>query len=95
MRNPIHPIVSDELYNTLIQLNLLNTKKIRDFEIKRYYRFLRDTGVKSGEAIERILDYYPYLQFDTIRKIIYTVKLPEEVVETPIRYQKSPRQTPW
>lgn len=89
MRNPIHPIVSDELYNTLIKLNLLNKKKIRDFEIKRYYRHLRDSGVRSGDAIERIIAFYPYLQFDTVRKIIYTVKLPEEVVETPIKFKKT------
>ena len=89
MRNPMHPIVSDELFNTLCQLNLLNKKKIRDFEIKRYYRHLRDTGIRSGEAIDRILDHYPYLQFDTVRKIIYTVKLPEEVVEAPIQFRKN------
>lgn len=83
MRNPISPLISDELYQTLNNLNLLNEKVIRDFEIKRYYRHLRNQGVRSAEAIESILEFYPYLQFDTVRKIIYSVKLPEEVKGMP------------
>lgn len=77
--NPIRSIVSDELYEKLVELNLLNQKVLRDFEIKRRYMELRDEGQKSAEAIESILESYPYLQFDTVRKIIYSVKLPEEI----------------
>ena len=79
MNNPIHQILSDELYNTLVELNLLNHKVLRDFQIKRSYQQLRDDGMRSADAIEAILEEYPYLQFDTIRKIIYSVKLPEEL----------------
>lgn len=79
MMNPIRSIVSDELYEKLVELNLLNQKVLRDFEIKRRYMELRDEGQKSAEAIESILESYPYLQFDTVRKIIYSVKLPEEI----------------
>ncbi len=79
MTNPIHQIVSDELYSTLVQLNLLNKKVLRDFQIKRRYLELRHAGQRSADAIECILDEYPYLQFDTVRKIIYSVKLPEEL----------------
>lgn len=35
--------------------------------------------MENAEAIEEILEAYPYLQFDTVRKIIYSVKLPEEI----------------
>ena len=79
MINPIHQIVSDELYATLVELNLLNKKVLRDFQIKRRYLELRHDGFRSADSIERILDEYPYLQFDTVRKIIYSVKLPEEL----------------
>ena len=79
MSNPIYQILSDELYGTLVKLNLLNKKVIRDFQIKRRYLELRNAGMKSADAIESILDEYPYLQFDTVRKIIYSVKLPEEI----------------
>ncbi|MEM6801055.1 MAG: hypothetical protein AAF696_06595 [Bacteroidota bacterium] len=79
MTNPIHQIISDELYSTLVELNLLNQKVLRDFQIKRAYQKLRDDGMRSSDAIDAILEEYPYLQFDTIRKIIYSVKLPEEL----------------
>lgn len=79
MNNPIGQIVSDELYSTLEELNLLNKKVLRDFEIKRRYLALRDEGCRSADAIECILEAFPYLQFDTVRKIIYSVKLPEEL----------------
>ncbi|MEO1212714.1 MAG: hypothetical protein AAFY45_04290 [Bacteroidota bacterium] len=79
MTNPIHQIISDELYTTLVELNLLNQKVLRDFQIKRAYQKLRDDGMRSADAIDAILEEYPYLQFDTIRKIIYSVKLPEEL----------------
>lgn len=79
MRNPIRQIISDELYQKLVELNLLNHKAIRDFEIKQLYLELRDAGMRSADAIEALLEQYPYLQFDTVRKIIYSVKLPEEV----------------
>jgi len=79
MRNPIHQILPDELYEKLVKLNLLNQKVIRDFEIKRLYLRLRNGGTRSSDAIEAILEEYPYLQFDTVRKIIYSVKLPEEI----------------
>ena len=79
MSNPIYQIVSDELYSTLLQLNLLNKKVLRDFQIKRRYLELRKSGFRSADAIDRILEEYAYLQFDTVRKIIYSVKLPEEL----------------
>lgn len=79
MSNPIRQIVSDELYSTLSELNLLNKKVLRDFQIKRRYLELRDGGMRSADSIESILEEYPYLQFDTVRKIIYSVKLPEEL----------------
>jgi hypothetical protein len=79
MRNPIRQIISDELYDKLVQLNLLNQKAIRDFEIKQLYLELREAGTRSNDAIEALLEEYPYLQFDTVRKIIYSVKLPDEL----------------
>ncbi|MDX2284318.1 MAG: hypothetical protein NW241_09155 [Bacteroidia bacterium] len=82
MRNPIPQIVSDELYQTLVEFNLLNRKVLRDFDIKRRYKAHRDRGLRSAEAIEALLEEYPYLQFDTVRKIVYSVRLPEEEQDT-------------
>ncbi|MEL6676145.1 MAG: hypothetical protein AAFR61_28315 [Bacteroidota bacterium] len=79
MSNPICQIIPDDLYQTLLHYNLLNKKVLRDFQIKRQYIHLREEGLRSADAIDSILNEYPYLQFDTVRKIIYSVKLPEEI----------------
>ena len=79
MSNPIRQILPDDLFSMLLELNLINKKVLRDFEIKREYKRLRKDGIKSAEAIEDILAQYPYLQFDNVRKIIYSIKLPEEM----------------
>lgn len=79
MSNPIRQILPDDLFRVLLELNLINRKVLRDFEIKRRYKLLRRQGLKSTEAIDALLDQYSYLQFDTVRKIIYSIKLPEEV----------------
>ncbi len=47
-------------------------------EIKRKYLHLRDAGIPATDAIDLVLQEYPYLQYDTLRKIIYSVRLPEE-----------------
>ncbi len=79
MSNPIRQILPDDLFRVLLDLNLINRKVLRDFEIKREYKLLRRRGLKSQEAIDALLATYPYLQFDTVRKIIYSIRLPEEI----------------
>jgi hypothetical protein len=79
MSNPIRQILPDDLFSMLLELNLINRKVLRDFEIKRQYKSLRRTGLRSAEAIEALLNMYPYLQYDTVRKIIYSIRLPEEI----------------
>ncbi|MCB9236169.1 MAG: hypothetical protein H6581_31260 [Bacteroidia bacterium] len=81
MSNPIRQILPDDLFSMLLDLNLINRKVLRDFEIKREYKKLRIDGLRSSEAIDAILAKYSYLQFDTVRKIIYSIRLPEEVAK--------------
>ncbi|MFN0201814.1 MAG: hypothetical protein ACKVTZ_09850 [Bacteroidia bacterium] len=81
MCNPILNLIPNELYETLMRLNLLNKKMLRDIEMKRRYTELRQAGYTSNDAIEMMLNDYPYLQFDTVRKIIYSVHLPDEVMQ--------------
>jgi hypothetical protein len=81
MINPIRQILPDDLFHVLLDLNLINRKVLRDFEIRREYKILRMRGLKSHDAINALLGVYPYLQFDTLRKIIYSIRLPEENAE--------------
>jgi len=69
--NPLAELISDELYEKLESHDLLNEKSVRDFMIRRKFRTLRDGDVPAYDAIEALREEYPYLQFDTIRKIVY------------------------
>lgn len=70
-RNPISELISDEIFYLLKDRNLINEKNLRDYQIKKKFKALRNNSINSTEAIEVIRQDYPYLQFDSIRKIIY------------------------
>jgi hypothetical protein len=72
MENPLQEILDDNTYQQLEKLNLLSEKGIRDYTIRRIFRELRN-DMSAGDAIDRIRDMYPYLQFDTVRKIVYQI----------------------
>lgn len=69
--NPLQDLISDEIYQLLQSRNLINEKSVRDYTIKKKFKVLREEEVSASDAIERIRTEYPYLQFDSIRKIIY------------------------
>lgn len=73
--NPLADLISDEDYARLSALNLLSERGIRDFEMRAKFRTMRRNKVPAQQAIERLQREYPYLQFDTIRKIVYTTTL--------------------
>lgn len=77
LRNPLTGLIPDDLYALLEKHHLLNEKGIRDYELRMRFKTLRDAEVPPGDAIERLREEYPYLQFDTIRKIVYRV--PERI----------------
>jgi hypothetical protein len=72
--NPLADILTDETYLLLRSNDLLNEKSLRDFIIRQMFLRLKSDGaMKTHEAIKSLTDMYPYLQFDTIRKIVYRV----------------------
>ena len=72
--NPLDGLVPEEVYQTLVQHNLLNEKGVRDYKIREQFRALRADNVPAYEAIEELREAHPYLQFDTIRKIVYGLR---------------------
>ena len=70
-QNPLQGLISDEIYALLDEHNLLSEKAIRDYHIRQQFRAMRKRGVPAYEAIEELREQYAYLQFDTIRKIVY------------------------
>ncbi len=72
--NPVSDLIPDEVYTILRANDMINDKAVRDYIIRRAFRALREEqNYKSAEAIEKIKEIYPYLQMDTIRKIIYRI----------------------
>jgi len=71
--NPLSDLVSDEIYDLLDSHGLIDEKAVRDYQIRKRFKLLRATKVSAGDAIDTIREDYPYLQFDTIRKIVYQI----------------------
>ncbi|MCP5062904.1 MAG: hypothetical protein GY936_10615 [Ignavibacteriae bacterium] len=69
--NPISDLISDEIYNLLSSRGLINDKMVRDHIIRQSFYDLRADKMRASDAIDSLRDEYPYLQFDTIRKIVY------------------------
>jgi hypothetical protein len=78
-RNPIAEFLTDDLYNLLREYDLINEKALRDFLIRRDYRKVRkELHMSRADAIDYLQSNYPYLQVDTIRKIVYRVNASAE-----------------
>lgn len=68
--NPLSELIDDETYELLDSHGLLYEKALRDYQIRKTYREFRKR-MPSADAIEKLREAHPYLQYDTIRKIIY------------------------
>jgi hypothetical protein len=73
-RNPLAELISDDIYDLLISRGLIDEKSVRDFIIRKKFKNMRSKKVSASDAIESLRNEYPYLQFDTIRKIVYQPK---------------------
>jgi hypothetical protein len=71
--NPLSDLISDDIYSALKERDLINEKSVRNHIIRRKYQALRDTEISTTDAIYELQQQYPYLQFDTIRKIVYNI----------------------
>ncbi len=72
--NPLSELISDETFNLLDSKGLLNEKSLRDYQIRKKFKLLRNENVNASDAIDILRKEYPYLQFDTVRKIVYHIK---------------------
>lgn len=71
--NPLSDLISDDIYEILSAQGLIDDKSVRDYQIRKKFKQLRSSKVSAGDAIDAIREEYPYLQFDTIRKIVYQI----------------------
>ncbi len=71
--NPLADLISDDIYELLSSQGLIDEKSVRDYQIRKKFKQLRASKISAGDAIDSIREEYPYLQFDTIRKIVYQI----------------------
>ena len=72
--NPLSDLIADDVYDLLESKGLINEKSVRDYQIRRKFKDLRTQKVSASDAIDALREEYPYLQFDTIRKIVYQIQ---------------------
>ena len=73
LTNPISDLISDEIYDLLLGRGLIHERAVRDYKIRKKFKQLRAQKFRTGDAIDTLREEYPYLQFDTIRKIVYQI----------------------
>lgn len=71
IKNPLSDLISDELYELLNQRGFINRNAARDHFIRKRFKTLRASQISAGDAIDELRKDYPYLQFETIRQIVY------------------------
>lgn len=71
--NPLNDLIPDEIYKLLQSRGLLNQKSVRDHLIRKKFEALKKNNMNVTEVINIIQKEYPYLQTDTIRKIVYHI----------------------
>lgn len=71
--NPLRGLISDEVYRALSARNLLHERAVRDYQMRRTFEALRAEDVPAQKAIDQIRERHAYLQFDTVRKIVYNI----------------------
>mgnify|MGYP003396376555 CR=1 FL=1 len=71
--NPLSELSSDDISGVVDTHGLSEEKAVRDYQIRKKFKQLRSGKLSAGDAIDAIRAEYPYLQFDTIRKIVYQI----------------------
>lgn len=69
--NPLADLISDEIYDLLTSRRLIDQKSVRDYLIRKKFKDYRAQKLSAGNSIEAVRKEFPYLEFDTIRKIVY------------------------
>lgn len=68
--NPLSEIITDEQFEQLQKKGVLDFIAIRNIGIKQEYTRLRGMKISSDSCIETLMNDYPSLAFETIRKIV-------------------------
>jgi hypothetical protein len=68
--NPLADIISDKAYQELYRRGLLNKLGVRNHRIKNIVAYQKSMGMEEADAIDKARESFPYLIFETVRKIV-------------------------
>ncbi len=71
LENPLNDLISDDIYDLLNSRGFINQNAARDHFIRKRFKSMRATRISASDAIDELRKDYPYLQFETIRQIVY------------------------
>ena len=70
--NILKEFIDDETFKLLNDNHFFDRIALRDYRIRGLYKELKKANANQAEAVEKIQqEYYPDLQFDTIRRVAY------------------------
>ncbi|MCU7494207.1 MAG: hypothetical protein HF314_12995 [Ignavibacteria bacterium] len=69
--NPLEDLINQETFELLSKEGLLNKKKVREYQIIAKYHKLKSMDVTTQAAMGMLLEEFPDLCFETIKKITY------------------------
>jgi len=75
--NPFDNIITQEQYEKLCDLSLLDFVRTRNISMTKRFHKMRQDGKPLSICIESIMDSSPYITFETVQRIVYTTKIPE------------------
>ncbi|MFH1198052.1 MAG: hypothetical protein V1720_20280 [bacterium] len=70
-QNPLSDLISDEIYELLIDFGMINKRSVRNYLIKKRFLELKQLKMTASQAIGFLRTEYPDLRYDSIRKIVY------------------------
>jgi len=71
LNNPLNDLIPDDIFELLSSRGFINQNAARDHFIRKRFKSLRASRISAGDAIDELRKDYPYLQFETIRQIVY------------------------
>lgn len=69
--NPIPELIGDDTYSLLHLQGVLSETGIRNYVIRKKFKEFRSQKLSASDAIDKITQEFGYLQFDSVRKIVY------------------------
>ena len=69
--NPLDDLISKETFDLLNEEGLLNKKKVREYQMITKFRQLKAKDITTQAALGMLMEEFPDLCFETIKKLIY------------------------